>query len=1019
MIAGGTIFSDTDIEIVKIVMQKKDLSGSSTFYISDVYLAADEVYSGSPVCYPLLAGSPRVIRGMGTYTANRYDVTIPIYARGPYDTKGVSFQDYLATHEFHNAAVSVFYYPKARAGTTTHAATTNTRQVLTVINQSFDSGSGILSLGCRDTWPKDREVSRVLDDTVLTDLDDRSAQEYGGIVFGKSTTAADGIMLDAPIFDSNTDSNVPNMKVFAGHVFNGHPNNLFKRLMVRNQTPELSTSDWLQAYLPANPQTAVVGDATITPTADPTEYGRDLSRYELGRIWAPDTSGNILSAVQCQIKVQPYERCIDLTSSSMYYTLNRPDALSAGDISFSVEVWVYVDSFGGGSAFGFHQGAVAVGAEEWSIENYNSAGNNFVKFRVSDSAGSGSGAEAVTAASWSTNTWYQIVARYDKAGATAYVQVNNGTAATAAISSAPVKDDLNAQNYFYFGGWDGKVGSIRYWRDRVLAAGDITSLYNSGSGVPYRDLTAGLKEDLYLDFECNEPAEPRRSSIGQLELVPLYSSAASYAYGYRPVTIDNSHGELAVSVYQAESQASGNSYKPIREYRRAVVDVTTSGFTSGTNNCFFQIDPPFVGVVGKEYLISLDWTNDDTNSHIITGAYKTTGGQTTYSRDKRNDKRDFEKKASTELAMALYCVGDGDDAFEDSAGSGNNRYSYYHLEGKTITLSTGQTHLLLNNSLDFKIGVWGLEDDGSGTYTGSANALIEKPSDILHFLLRNSDFGSGASSGLIDTTAFSDIRTDIAALIMKIVIDRQMTAYDLIQELCRQGRFNFYKRKDGLFSVRYPTGLSSFDATITEGDYQGDALLLSVADNDYSQVVNDFKQVYGPDILNVQKDPATIRKAGTDKYTGVVVCNKTEETGGLTGRVDKCSESDSLYERREHRAPLDYYDALTAAQTVQQYYVDRYVELNKKATVQFPRKFFYNTLDLFSKIRLHHTGIQSATGTSDFCRAHDTGTPAILYFEGVPMPAYSAGVLEGEVVQIEESGPYMNITIETIPQGLE
>lgn len=54
----------------------------------------------------------------------------------------------------------------------------------------------------------------------------------------------------------------------------------------------------------------------------------------------------------------------------------------------------------------------------------------------------------------------------------------------------------------------------------------------------------------------------------------------------------------------------------------------------------------------------------------------------------------------------------------------------------------------------------GYADDGSGTYTGTANALIEKPADVLHHLVR---VVAAIPAGRVDAAAFQQARGDAPA----------------------------------------------------------------------------------------------------------------------------------------------------------------------------------------------------------------------------------------------------------------
>ena len=79
----------------------------------------------------------------------------------------------------------------------------------------------------------------------------------------------------------------------------------------------------------------------------------------------------------------------------------------------------------------------------------------------------------------------------------------------------------------------------------------------------------------------------------------------------------------------------------------------------------------------------------------------------------------------------------------------------------------------------------GKADDGSGTYTGAADALIETPTDVVYSLLAAA--GCNCNTSLVPGN-IATARTDVAALSLKarMQINKQ-TGYDrLIPELCKQ-----------------------------------------------------------------------------------------------------------------------------------------------------------------------------------------------------------------------------------------
>ena len=163
--------------------------------------------------------------------------------------------------------------------------------------------------------------------------------------------------------------------------------------------------------------------------------------------------------------------------------LSRADnaSLSTGDIDFTLAGWVYLDSLG---AF-----RVAVGKRENATNReywFEVNNSDQMRFIVSSNGALQDGVVTASSVTLSTGTWYFVVAWHDSVANTVNIQVNNGTAHSAAFSLGVFDGGSRfaigvgeSSNY-----WNGRIDEVGFWK-RVLTAAERTNLYNAGTGVTY------------------------------------------------------------------------------------------------------------------------------------------------------------------------------------------------------------------------------------------------------------------------------------------------------------------------------------------------------------------------------------------------------------------------------------------------------------------------------------------------------------------------------------------------------
>src|SRR3990167_6109153 len=198
--------------------------------------------------------------------------------------------------------------------------------------------------------------------------------------------------------------------------------------------------------------------------------------------------------------------------------LSRADnaALSMGDIDFTIETWVYMDTTPtSGNAMTF-LGKWENPVFEYVVACLNEAGVITFAIEVRDTANTTTTIRrATTFGTPSTATWYQIISYHDAAGNLLGIQVNNGTADETAYADGV----LDSTAAFQIGRvtstsyMNGRIGVTRIWK-RTLTAAEKTYLYNAGVGRAYDELDPTLRTSLISCWEMIEPSGTRTDLHG-------------------------------------------------------------------------------------------------------------------------------------------------------------------------------------------------------------------------------------------------------------------------------------------------------------------------------------------------------------------------------------------------------------------------------------------------------------------------------------------------------------------------
>lgn len=180
---------------------------------------------------------------------------------------------------------------------------------------------------------------------------------------------------------------------------------------------------------------------------------------------------------------------------------------------------------------------------------------------------------------------------------------------------------------------------------------------------------------------------------------------------------------------------------------------------------------------------------------------------------------------------------------EEDTGSDADYFRIYEAY-LLVWLYTGLNNQQIHGDLA------GYDDDGSGTYTGSANSLIETPCDVIYFLLDKyldafSDFNS---------TAITAARTGYGDYILSGQETDQVDAEAVIKRMVYESRMIFFVDASGEVTMKRFDIPSSADKTI---DYEaadfatldegGEGEVESVTLSPTEQIYNQFDILYNWD----------------------------------------------------------------------------------------------------------------------------------------------------------------------------
>jgi hypothetical protein len=1023
MVTGSsTLFVDQDVEIIKLTLARKDAPTSTvTYYFGLEYRAEDEVYPGSPVIYPLLVSSPEAHRGIGNTIANRYDVTVGLFAKTDLDRRGYTLLDLMNDFEFHNAAVEVRYYAKTSGQATTHSDAVNIRETLTVIGASYDDGNGTLSLQCRDTLFKTRDYGHRFDvndfganvDTYINTW----RTEQAPIAFGTDPTDLRGVTVSVcPVryaFRIPSGSNLYQQAQIVMGLSPGAPSAYameFLGLYAQNQFKDVDPlsgitvdqSNWLLLYVPP------VAYASRTPIAGPATLSNGTKEFS-GRQW------RLARQVTTSLGAYPI--------TGVSFRARRVGVLTKDDGQLTISFY-RAKNLGGGN-WALVGGPLRQLAVDATLIG-TTAGN--IDFHFNPLFALPKDNDYLVVAEWTRHsveektidyaTWatpIEVTTSGEHGWETGDSVTIAGSIGNTAINGTwPITKHPTDKTKFTL---DGSVGSGTYAIPITGASKkhpiEITTAVNHGLVTGDEVVITGVDGNSAANgtFPIKVTALNKFTLDGTTyngTYQPNGSATVNLATNTSPIRITTSSahnledGDI-VQIFGVVANPYANGIWRVQKVDSLKFDLDgsdgTASASTGTGGTV-----QWGGFVQRK-------TKVERNKYVAFYVDESVHTDSVYTNDPSVSNEGWAASLA-QFQLQVWGLGMA------SAGAGFVAGDHTINCVVVDNLASGQNPVEFAG-LDLKVGVRGLKDDAFGTFTGTPGALIDNPVSIIMFLLLEPVFGIGLDPSRLDLAAFYAVRDSLGSTKdMAFVIEQVVDVLALISKICDQSGLIFYKLRDGRLTIARPVYPSSYPFSFSEGEMRGDFLLESLQDNDETQVINSMEGTYRPDALLLNTDPALIRISRDSRELGLeyIYGNGTGFSAPESAfRPPQALASAALYGLRESKETYDLYYSPDPVRTTMAYKFDRYHRLQKRVTFRIPRKRFYtSSLDLLTPVRVAAFGIPGKTAATENLIWHDNGTPVPWFNGGPPIAWCNAGFLEGLVLEIIELGPFMTVIVETI-----
>jgi hypothetical protein len=166
-------------------------------------------------------------------------------------------------------------------------------------------------------------------------------------------------------------------------------------------------------------------------------------------------------------------------ASSQYLSHADATGLNIVGVDYSIQAWFYTTS---SSQTVVSKRTGGFGNREYGINyTFGTGSSNPVQIQNGDYT-------AIASSNVANSAWTHVVFTFNNTSKAAILYVNGSSAATATQSGTGPGGTSN----FYIGAdptpgvfMNGNIALVGVWRSRILSAGDVTLLYNSGAGLSY------------------------------------------------------------------------------------------------------------------------------------------------------------------------------------------------------------------------------------------------------------------------------------------------------------------------------------------------------------------------------------------------------------------------------------------------------------------------------------------------------------------------------------------------------
>lgn len=500
-------------------------------------------------------------------------------------------------------------------------------------------------------------------------------------------------------------------------------------------------------------------------------------------------------------------------------------------------------------------------------------------------------------------------------------------------------------------------------------------------------------------------------------------------------SIVDADGPIRVSLHHAEIRDTNNLFL-LNELRTKLI---TGGDAriSGTAAVLTEIwDEPCVLLPNITYALCVRWLRDDAagGTDIMEMFYSNSGSDVLYVESFGNDQFLTKAVSAVGLQMAIdgiYQISGGSDT-----GGASQEYASRNLYANYSSANSGAVKF---ESLTIRSYVKGYKDFTPKVHTATDGNIVKFPSEIISSILNAPSVCKLEDAGRFNhnvTTVTDAYEVHVGEQAKaNLVLTAPTSAMESVLQIAELSRIRFIKERNGKLSARFTSNFNEYACeVISEALERSNMTLISLSETDPNQIVNDLKALYRREYLDNTKDPASVAKIGSDQYAAAFVLNKTSSTDADTTRQAMLEESVSLYGQKEWRREVALFDFREPVRKLVNYFSDRYCFKQKRGTFRLLKRD-YHALFLRDHVQAQHTKLSGSDDYSanyvrdwdrlkvvdeDYAGVTFTGGAAVtVYSSGVPQSLLALGSLNGEVVALQEQGPFLYVTIENMAAFLE